>query len=69
MVCIFSGLLVSHYVRSDGFYLKMVGGVILLTIALLVLFRMNDLRLKPVTLVTTEDEVQQPTADADEPSL
>ena len=69
LVCIFSGLLVSHYVRSDGFYLKMVGGVILLTIALLVLFRMNDLRLKPVTLVTTEDEVQQPTADADEPSL
>ncbi len=69
LVCIFSGLLVSHYVRSDWFYLKMVGGVVLLTIALLALLRMNDLRLKPSPPVTTEDEVQRPTANADEPSL
>ena len=69
LVCIFSGLLVSHYVRSDWFYLKMVGGVVLLTIALLALLRMNDLSLNPAPPVTTEDEVQQPTADADEPSL
>jgi UDP-GlcNAc:undecaprenyl-phosphate/decaprenyl-phosphate GlcNAc-1-phosphate transferase len=49
LVCVFSGLLVSHYVRSDWFYLKMVGGVALLAVALLALLRMNDLKAKGAT--------------------
>jgi UDP-GlcNAc:undecaprenyl-phosphate GlcNAc-1-phosphate transferase len=64
LVCVFSGLLVSHYVHSDWFYLKMVGGVVLLAIALLALLRMNDLRLKPVapTLETPPESSANPDA-------
>ena len=54
LVCVFSGLLVSHYVRSDVVYLAMVGGVALLAIALLALLRLTDLRLKPTVPVLTD---------------
>jgi UDP-GlcNAc:undecaprenyl-phosphate GlcNAc-1-phosphate transferase len=44
MVCVSSGLLVSHYVHSDWFYLKMVGAVVVLSGILLYLLRLKDLR-------------------------